>query len=285
MSRRRQHPWSSDGEALDIMPAQGAQPWTTRNSSVDEHFVRRGLVEKRKNEWKKVLSGSEGDIKTGELDNVEWFKQPSNRPYAKQEIVVEKTKPAPAKPTAATSVSIREMRLERLKGTQPAPDVKPKESVSIRELRAARLRGKQPPVVNTAKKEFYETPAHPAPTKQSGDIRGELVHAGKKKFAEESPVAARESQTKSVRELRAMRLARNREKVSTNKKKSTRGFRMPFKHNKKTKTEDKDPAAESFWNFGFLSLLFSPCCGEIDDSSMTEGGTSRSSSGDGYNYL
>lgn len=114
---------------MDIMPISRDQ-FNSRNTSVDKHFMKRRLVEKRKEEWKKMLKGEE-DVPR----SIDYRANTKNK--VKREVVA-----ATAQRLSDNShAAIREMRSARLSAIHTAQPKEPK-SQSAREMRLARLKQK-----------------------------------------------------------------------------------------------------------------------------------------------
>ena len=124
----RSHPWSSGVEnEVDIMPVSRDQ-YNTRKTTIDKHFLRRRLVDKRKEEWKKMLN-KEDDVPK----SIDYRANVKNS--VKREVVAETAQRLSDNSHAA----IREMRAARLSARVTAPSMEAK-SQSAREMRLARLK-------------------------------------------------------------------------------------------------------------------------------------------------
>ena len=133
--RHSHHPWSSSNveNEVDIMPVDREQ-YNTRGTTVDKHFMRRKLVEKRKEEWKVML---QSDKKKAQPVPASINYRANAKNNVKRQVVA-----ATAQRLSDNShAAIRAMRSNRLsdaaKNNQTVPEAK---SQSAREMRLARLK-------------------------------------------------------------------------------------------------------------------------------------------------
>lgn len=199
----RLHPWSSGVEnEVDIMPIDRDQ-YNTRGTTVDKHFMRRRLVEKRKEEWKKMLKSDKEDVPT----SINYRANAKNN--VKREVVV-----ATAQRLSDNShAAIREMRSARLSAVHTAPPKEAK-SQSAREMRLARLKqnssATSPPTIQKHKslKKAVRVEQQPPEPKDPYDISETIQE---KRLAQgKAPVA--KSYTSSTAVLRVPKTASPQQK-------------------------------------------------------------------------
>lgn len=213
--RHSHHPWSSSNveNEVDIMPVDREQ-YNTRGTTVDKHFMRRKLVEKRKEEWKVML---QSDKKKAQPVPASINYRANAKNNVKRQVVA-----ATAQRLSDNShAAIRAMRSNRLsdaaKNNQTVPEAK---SQSAREMRLARLKQSTSTASNGS-------PPLTIPHKKT-------VKATTVPFeAIDSRIDSQAAVTSSIRE---MRLAQGKAPVAKSYTSSTAVLRVPKTTTPKTKS-------------------------------------------------
>jgi hypothetical protein len=199
--RHSHHPWSSSNveDEVDIMPVDRNQ-YNSRGTTVDRHFMRRKLVEKRKEEWKVMLQSD--NKKTEQVPtSIDYRANVKNN--VKRQVVA-----ATAQRLSDNShAAIRAMRSDRLsvKNDRPTPEAK---SQSAREMRLARLKQSTSTTGSTSS---------PPPTTPT------IPH---KKTVKATTIAI-DSQAAMTSSIREMRMAQGKAPVAKSYTSSTSVLRVP----------------------------------------------------------